>query len=145
MATPLGFIIWTENVDISPPGQVAGLSDGPKVALMHKAKDFVEKSGKKIAEIEFKMQLESNKQTVAEHNFRMKKMSDFWLIADPAASDENGSFSAKFLSVFVNSPVGKHNYTMKLLGDGNLINIGEFNFYSDGNNPVFKKLLLKFL
>ena len=64
MTTPLGFIIWTDEPQVCPPGQVAKLSDGPTVGLMHKANDFVKNSNKNITEIVFKMLLETKNKTV---------------------------------------------------------------------------------
>ena len=144
MSTPLGFMIWRDEDDFCPPGQTAEFNDGPAISLLHKAKNYVNDSGKTLPDIEFKVQLEKNNNIVAEHTFKTDNINSFWLIADPAASDENGSFTPVFLSEFANSPEGKHNYTLKLFADAELFNQGDLVFNSDGQNSVYKALIPKF-
>ncbi len=144
MSTPLGFMIWRDEDDFCPPGETASFYDGQCISLLHKAKKFVEESGKELSEIEFKMQLEQNGQIKAEHSFKTEDLNSFWLIADPAESDENGTFTAVFLSEFANSPAGEHNYTLKVFANEELFNKGDLLYNSDGTNAIFKELIPKF-
>ena len=144
MSNPLGFMIWRDEDDFCPPGEIVEFTDGQCISLLHKAKKVVEETGKSISEIEFKIQLEQNGQSVAEHIFQTEDVNNFWLIADPAESDENGSFSDAFVTVFAGSPAGKHNYTLKIFADGELFNQGELVYNSDGTNAIFKELIPKF-
>jgi len=141
----LGFIIWTEDDSIvCNRGEKGEFSDGLLVSLYHTAKDYLKETGKEISQVEFKIQLEQNGQNIAEHTFNMNKMSTFWLIVDPSNSDDNGTFTTVFLNVFVNTPVGTHDYIVKLFTDGELFNEGELSFTSDGTNSAFKNLIPKF-
>ena len=144
MATPLGFMIWRDEDDFCPPGEIVQFSDGQCISLLHKAKKFVADSGKDLSEIEFKMQLEQNGNIVAEHVFKTEDINNFWLIADPSASDENGSFTAAFVSELSNSPAGEHIYTLKIFGNNEIFNEGNLVFTSDGINALFKELIPKF-
>lgn len=144
MSTPMGFMVWREEDDFCPPGEIVEFTDGQCVSLLHNAKKVVEDTGKSISKIEFKMQLEQNEQSVVEHIFKTEDVNNFWLIADPSESDENGSFTTNFLSEFANTQQGKHNYTLKLFADGELFNQGELVFNSDGQNSAYKELIPKF-
>jgi hypothetical protein len=144
MSVPLGFMIWRDEDDFCPPGQIAEFTDGQCISLLHKAKKVVEDSGKTVSEIEFKMQLEQDGHSVAENVFKTEDLNSFWLIADPSASDENGSFTVAFVSVFANQPAGKSNYTLKIFADGELFNQGELVYNSDGENTAFKELIPMF-
>jgi len=145
MNTKLGFIIWTEDDSIVyKRGDKGEFSDGLLVSLYHTAKDYLNEIGKEISQVEFKIQLEQNGQNVAKHTFRMDKISTFWLIVDPADSDDNGTFTIDFLNIFTNTSIGLHDYTVKLFADNVLFNEGELSFKSDGANYAYKNLIPKF-
>ena len=144
MATPLGFVTWGSDDQFYPPGEVAKLTDGVSISILYSAKKLVESSGKNISEFEFKMQLQKDGQTVAEHVFKTEDANNFWLIADPAESDENGSFTAIFASEFANSVAGEQNYTLKLFVNDELSHEGNIIYNSDGQGTIYKELIPKF-
>ena len=144
MKTPFGFIIWRDEDDFCPPGQKAKLFDGQCVSLYQKVKKLTEDTGKNVSEFEFKLVLEKGGQAAAEHVFKTNDTNNFWLIADPSASDENGTFTSVFLTEFANSPVGEHDYLLKLFADGEILHDGEITYISDGQNPLYKELIPKF-
>ena len=145
MTTPTGFFIWTEDDSIIyKRGEIGKIIDGLPVSLYHTLKDYLKDTGKEVSQIDFKIELEENGQIIAEHSFKMDKMATIWLIADPATSDENGSFTTAFLSAFANASVGMHNYTVKFFTDGELLNNGELEYESDGNNAGYKAFIPKF-
>lgn len=144
MSTPLGFMIWRDEDDFCPPGETANFSDGQPISLLHKAKKYIEESGKSLSQVEFKMLLEQNGQSVAENVFKTEDINNFWLVVDPSDSDENGSFSVAFVNIFANLPAGTHNFTLKIFGNGELFNQGDLTFKSDGTNAIYKELILKF-
>ena len=142
--TPLGFITWGDDDQFCPPGEVLEFTDGVCISLLHTVKKLVESSGKSLSDFEFNMQLSQNGQTVAEHVFKTENINDIWLIADPAMSDEDGSFSALFVSEFAKCEAGKHNFTLKLFANGELLHEGELIYNSDGVNTAYKELISKF-
>ncbi len=145
MATPTGFFIWTEDDSIIyKRGEKGVLLDGLPVSLYHTLKDYLKDTGKEISQIDFKIELEENGQTIAEHSFKMDKMSTIWLVADPATSDENGSFTTAFLNVFANATAGIHNYSLKFFTDSELLNNGELEYESNGTNARYKTFIPKF-
>ena len=144
MTTSLGFSVWRDDNGLYLPGQTAQFTDGELVSLLHKAKNYIADNGKDISEIDFKITLEQNDNVVAEHSFKLDRMSSIWLIVDPADTDENGSFTPAFINVFANCPSGDNNFTLKFFINGELYHQGELIYKSDGQNNAYKALLLKF-
>jgi len=144
MAKLLGFLIWTDDPTVAPPGEQGKFSDGITVSLFETVKKYLAETGKDISSVPLKLELLKNGQVVAEHSFNMDSVSTIWLVADPAASDKNGSFTPAFLSVFVNEPAGVHEYTVKLYLDNQLYEEGSIVYESDGDSIAFKELLTKF-
>ena len=144
MNTPLGFSVWRDDDGFYAPGTVAKLFDGELVSLLHKAKNYIADTGKEISAINFKITMEHGGNVVAEHSFKLDKMTSIWLIVDPADSDENPSFTPTFIKQFANLPEGEHNFTVKFFGDDDLFNEGQLVYKSDGQNTAYKELLPKF-
>lgn len=145
MSEPLGFLVWgADEPQYFAPGKVAEFADGQAISLLHMAKNIVAESGKELADFEFEMQLLDSNQIIEKHSFKTEDINNFWLVANPLNSDENGSFTPLFVSLFAGLGAGDHHFVIKVLANNELFNQGEVLFKSNGNNERYKSLIPKF-
>ncbi len=140
----LGFIVWNDEPTVYPPGETAIFSDGITVSLYDAVKQYLAEINLDIGAVNQTIELIKNGNPVAKHDFVMNKIETIWLIADPAATDQNPSFSPAFLSVFAQEPAGKHQYEVRLYLNDDLYQQGNIIYESNGINTGMNELLTKF-
>lgn len=148
MSNPLKFLLWP--VDGAPilaeSSSASNFSDGITIELFSTAKAFIENSGASFSDIQFSLKMTKEEQEIARHDFQMEHLNgaNIWLIANPALTKPNGSFSVVFLHAISSLEQGEHLLNVSLEANGTLINEGVITFISNGNNATYKALIPSF-
>lgn len=152
MSNKLKFLCWP--IAGAPMLMVSGaesdFSDGVTIELFSDAKTYVEAEGLSFADVQFKMTMEHNGQELASHSFQMETMTgaNIWLIANPALTKPNGSFTGAFVNALCELGAGDHLVSIKLFAEHNggsvCINDGEITFKHDGTNAEYQALMPSF-
>lgn len=149
MSTPLKFLLW--SVDAAPilaeSSADSNFSDGITIELFSSAKAFVESNGLSFPEVNFTLKVNHQGQEIAVHTFQMEHLNgaNIWLIANPALTKSNGSFTVAFVHAIGALETGEHLLNIQLeanhQGNSTLINEGEITFISDGTNNTYQELI----
>lgn len=152
MSNKLKFLMWPAAGApiMAESGADSNFADGITIELFSDAKTYVESNSLNFSDVQFKLTMDYQGQNIASHQFQMEHMNgaNIWLIADPALTTPNGSFTGAFISALCNLGAGNHLVTIRLHaehnGNSTCINDGEITFQNDGTNDVYQGLLPSF-
>jgi len=121
---PMPLIVWPPGGAGEPafaaPGTTAQVKDGCGIELGSAAKQFADANGLNVSAVTYTLTLSQGDTILAGHSFTMEHLNgqNLWLIADPAATDPNGSFTAAFAQALVDLGAGTHELTVRLFAEG---------------------------
>ena len=145
MSKQFKFLLWpiAGAPILAESGANSNFSDGITIELFSDAKNYIESNSLQFGEVTFGMTLSHNGSDLVTHSFRMEHMNgaNIWLIANPALTKPNGSFTAAFADALCKLGAGDHLVQLTLEANGVVINQGEITFKNDGTNAEYQKLI----
>lgn len=150
---PMPVIVWPPSGQGEPafaaPGTKAQVKDGNTMELGTGADAWAKANGLEAPAVTWTLTLSEGGSILAGHTFTMQKLAGntMWLVADPAATDPNGSFTPAFAQALVDLGKGSHELNVKLFAEGagkfEAVNEATIVFDGNGGNGAYAALVKK--